>query len=189
MVIPAALLVPEPPVIEGQLMVQGDKTDNPGQFVNDPPLIKVDEIKALLPTDMPEVNDDDPPSIEEAVIVAFDPVIDTPKLALAVPPRIVSERSVQLELEITKQVLVPAKTLDVSVTPADIVKEPPVVAPFALSVRICPVNPRSFETLTVMANEFAMRTSPLANVTAAAVPLGAVAHTSAALMLPALRAK
>jgi hypothetical protein len=34
-----------------------------------------------------------------------------------------------------------------------------------------------------------MRTSPLANVTAAAVPLGVVAQTSLALMFPDLRAK
>jgi hypothetical protein len=39
-----------------------------------------------------------------------------------------------------------------------------------------------------MANEFATRTSPLANVTAAAVPLGVVAQTSVALMFPVLRA-
>jgi hypothetical protein len=41
----------------------------------------------------------------------------------------------------------------------------------------------------VIVKEFAMSTSPEANVTAAAVPLGVVAHTSAALMFPVLRAK
>jgi hypothetical protein len=40
-----------------------------------------------------------------------------------------------------------------------------------------------------MANEFAISTSPGAKVIAAAVPLGVVAHTSEAFMLPALRAK
>jgi hypothetical protein len=40
-----------------------------------------------------------------------------------------------------------------------------------------------------MVNELAIRTSPLANVTAAAVPAGAVAQTSAAFMFPDLRAK
>jgi len=41
----------------------------------------------------------------------------------------------------------------------------------------------------LIANPFAMSTSPAANVTAAAVPLGVVAQTSAAFMFPALRAK
>jgi hypothetical protein len=45
------------------------------------------------------------------------------------------------------------------------------------------------DTLTVTVNEFATSTSPDANVTAEAVPLGVVAQTSAALMFPALRAK
>jgi hypothetical protein len=41
----------------------------------------------------------------------------------------------------------------------------------------------------VIAKEFEIKTSPATKVTADAVPLGVVAHTSAALMLPALRAK
>jgi hypothetical protein len=40
-----------------------------------------------------------------------------------------------------------------------------------------------------MENEFAIKTSPEANVTAAAVPLGVVAQTSLAFMFPAFRAK
>jgi hypothetical protein len=83
----------------------------------------------------------------------------------------------------------PPKTLAVSVTPLESVNEPPAVAPPVVSFRTWPAPPRSVETLTVMANEFAMRTSPAANVTADAVPAGAVAQTSAALMFPALRAK
>jgi hypothetical protein len=45
------------------------------------------------------------------------------------------------------------------------------------------------DTLTVTVNEFAIKTSPEANVTAAAVPLGVVAQTSAAFIFPDLRAK
>jgi hypothetical protein len=87
-------------------------------------------------------------------------------------------------------VAVAAYTLALRVIPVDKVNDPPVVAPPVVSLRTSPVLlPRSVFTLTVMANEFAMSTSPLANVTTAAVPLGVVAHTSAALMLPALRAK
>jgi hypothetical protein len=82
----------------------------------------------------------------------------------------------------------PGNEFAVSVTPLESVNEPPFVAPPVVSVRTSPVAPRSVETLTVMANEFAMRTSPEANVTADAVPAGAVAQTSAALMFPALRA-
>ena len=78
--------------------------------------------------------------------------------------------------------------LAVNVTPSERVNDPPAVAPPVVSLRTCPVPPRSVDTLTVIVNPFAMRTSPLANVTAAAVPLGVVAQTSAALMFPALRA-
>jgi hypothetical protein len=86
------------------------------------------------------------------------------------------------------EVVVPAKTLAVSVTLLESVKDPPAVAPPNVSLRTSPV-PRLVETLTVIAKEFAMRTSPAANVTAEAVPAGVVAQTSAALMFPALRAK
>jgi hypothetical protein len=86
------------------------------------------------------------------------------------------------------EVVVPAKTLAVSVTPLESVNDPPAVAPPVVSLRTSPVAPRLVETLTVMAKEFAIRTSPAANVTADAVPAGAVAQTSAALMFPALRA-
>jgi hypothetical protein len=85
--------------------------------------------------------------------------------------------------------VVPAMQFAVSVTPLDKVNPPPAVALLALSLRTSPVAPRLVETLTVMAKEFAMRTSPAANVTAEAVPLGVVAQTSEALMFPALRAK
>jgi hypothetical protein len=83
----------------------------------------------------------------------------------------------------------PANTFAVNVTPSDNANDPPAVAPLVASFRTCPVEPRLVETLTVIANELAMSTSPLANVTAAAVPLGVVAQTSEALMFPALRAK
>jgi hypothetical protein len=83
----------------------------------------------------------------------------------------------------------PPKTFAVSVTPLERVNDPAAVAPPNVSLRTSPVAPRLVETLTVMANEFAMRTSPAANVTADAVPAGAVAQTSVALMFPALRAK
>ena len=83
----------------------------------------------------------------------------------------------------------PVKTLAVSVTPLESVNEPPAVAPPVASLRTWPAPPRSVETLTVIANELAMRTSPATNVTADAVPAGAVAQTSVALMFPALRAK
>jgi hypothetical protein len=87
------------------------------------------------------------------------------------------------------QVVDAAITFAVSVTPLERVNDPPAVAPPNVSFLTSPVAPRVVETLTVMANEFAMRTSPAANVTADAVPAGAVAQTSAALMFPALRAK
>jgi hypothetical protein len=87
------------------------------------------------------------------------------------------------------QTVVPAMQFAVSVTPLERVKEPPAVALFALSVRTSPVAPRLVETLTVMANELAIRTSPATNVTAPAVPPGVVAQTSVALMFPAFRAK
>jgi hypothetical protein len=87
------------------------------------------------------------------------------------------------------QVEVPAMQFAVSVTPLESVNPPPAVALLALSVRTSPVAPRLVETLTVIAKELAMRTSPLAKVTAAAVPLGVVAQTSLALMFPAFRAK
>jgi hypothetical protein len=87
------------------------------------------------------------------------------------------------------QAVAPANTFAVNVTPSDNANDPPAVAPLVASFRTCPVDPRLVEIFTVMAKEFAMRTSPAANVTAAAVPLGVVAHTSAALMFPALRAK
>jgi hypothetical protein len=87
------------------------------------------------------------------------------------------------------QPVAPANTFAVNVTPSDNANDPPAVAPLVASLRTCPVEPRFVEIFTVMAKELAMRTSPLAKATAAAVPLGVVAHTSAALMFPALRAK
>jgi hypothetical protein len=82
----------------------------------------------------------------------------------------------------------PEKALAVRVILFSKVNEPPPVAPSVVSFLTAPVAPRSVSTLTVMANEFAMRTSPAANVTAEAVPLGVVAQTSVASMFPAFRA-
>jgi hypothetical protein len=112
-----------------------------------------------------------------------------PELA-PVPPVQFPTRNAELPAlpENTTQATEEAKAFAVSVTPFDSVNEPPFVAPFAVSFLTSPVAPRSVETLTVMAKELAMRTSPAANVTADAVPAGAVAQTSAALMFPALRA-
>jgi hypothetical protein len=113
-------------------------------------------------------------------------------LALAVPPftfpTIEADVPAAPEKTTAPAFKFPANEFAVSVTPLESVNEPPFVAPFAVSILTSPVAPRLVETLTVMANEFAMRTSPAANVTADAVPAGAVAQTSAALMFPALRA-
>jgi hypothetical protein len=77
--------------------------------------------------------------------------------------------------------------LDVRVTPFDKVKLPPPVAPLKVSLR---TSPTAVSTFTVIPNEFAINTSADVNVgnKLLAVPLGVVAHTSAALMFPPLRA-
>jgi hypothetical protein len=82
----------------------------------------------------------------------------------------------------------PAKALPVSVTPLDSVKVPPAVALLALSFR---TSPTVVETLTVTAKLLLCSTSLLVNVdhTSAAEPVGVVAQTSVALMLPAFLAK
>jgi hypothetical protein len=84
--------------------------------------------------------------------------------------------------------LLPATQFAVSVTPLDNVNEPPAVALFALSFRTVATV---VETLTVMAKLLACSTSLLVKIdhTSAAVPLGVVAQTSVALMLPAFLAK
>jgi hypothetical protein len=75
----------------------------------------------------------------------------------------------------------------VKVTPALKLKEPPFVAPPVVSLR---TSATVVLTFTVIANEFDINTSALVNVgnKLLAVPVGVVDQTSAALMLPALRA-
>jgi hypothetical protein len=116
------------------------------------------------------------------------PVIEPPVPPVQFPTREAEFPAVPLNP--TQRVIVdPAKAFAVSVIPLFKTNEPPAVALLALSLRTSPVAPRLMSTLTVIAKLLAMRTSPAANVTAEAVPLGVVAHTSVALMLPALRAK
>jgi LysM repeat protein len=114
---------------------------------------------------------------------AFDPLppIQFPTIVAELPD--VPEKVTQTEFPKD-----PAKQFAVSVTPLESVNPPPAVAPPNVLFRTSPVAPRLVSTLTVMAKEFAMRTSPATNVTAPAVPLGVVAQTSEALMFPALRA-
>jgi hypothetical protein len=75
----------------------------------------------------------------------------------------------------------------VKVTPSDRVNAPPRVAPPVVSLR---TSATVVLTLTVMAKLFDINTSEDVNVgnRLLAVPLGVVAHTSTALMFPALRA-
>jgi hypothetical protein len=82
----------------------------------------------------------------------------------------------------------PVKEFPVRVTPSANEKLPPTVAPPVVSLR---TSATVALTLTVMAKELAIKTSAFVNVgkRLLAVPVGAVAQTSAALMLPALRAK
>jgi hypothetical protein len=92
-------------------------------------------------------------------------------------------------LNITQAVAVdPAIELVVSVIPLDNVKLPPAVALLALSFR---TSATVALTLTVTAKLLLCSTSVLVKVenTSAAVPLGVVAQTSVALMLPAFLAK
>tara|TARA_R110000868_G_scaffold99473_1_gene273700 strand:- start:36 stop:473 length:438 start_codon:yes stop_codon:yes gene_type:complete len=81
---------------------------------------------------------------------------------------------------------VPVNTFADRVTPSDNAKVPPTVAPPVISLR---TSATVVLILTVIAKLFAISTSPLAKVTAAAVPVGVVAQTSDALIFPALRAK
>ncbi len=82
----------------------------------------------------------------------------------------------------------PANPFAVSVTPLDSVKPPPAVALLALSVR---TSATVVSTLTVMAKLLECSTSVLSKVdhTSAAEPVGVVAQTSVAFMLPAFLAK
>jgi len=82
----------------------------------------------------------------------------------------------------------PANEFAVNVTPLESVNVPPAVAPPRVSLRSWPELPRLVSTLIAIGQAFATSTSPEANVTAATVPLGVVAQTSAALILPDLRA-
>jgi hypothetical protein len=135
-----------------------------------------------------------PPVIVVAVIVSVpDPELFTAG-ALIVPKHLICDATID-ELagdaaeKVTAVADVELKMDAVSVIPLFSANDPPAVAPPVVSFLTSPVAPRSVETLTVMTNELAMRTSPATNVTAAAVPLGVVAQTSVALMFPALRAK
>jgi hypothetical protein len=104
------------------------------------------------------------------------------------PPVILPIKAAEIDPEPLTHGAVPANTFDVNVIPLLILNNPPVVAPPVVSLRI---SPTVVFTLSVMVNEFAIKTSEDVNVenTSTAVPLGVVAQTSAALMLPALRAK
>jgi hypothetical protein len=86
------------------------------------------------------------------------------------------------------QTVVPATTLAVKVIPLFSEKLPPFVALLALSFR---TSATVVLTLTVMAKLLECSTSVALKVdhTSAAVPLGVVAQTSVALMLPAFLAK
>ncbi len=131
--------------------------------------------------------------------VALPVMFSVPVLALAAPcalpalpavtfPTMFAELPVVPLYCTQAEALLPATQFAVSVTPFDSVKLPPAVALLALSLRTVSTV---VETLTVMAKLLLCSTSLLVKVdhTSAAVPLGVVAQTSVALMLPAFLAK
>jgi hypothetical protein len=126
-------------------------------------------------------------------------MVSVPVELLLAPWALLADPPVALPTSVAELPLVPANTtqaaavdpvtaLAVRVTPLDRVKFPPAVAELALSFLTVPTV---VATLTVMAKLLECKTSALVKVdqTSAAVPLGVVAHTSVALMLPAFLAK
>jgi hypothetical protein len=141
--------------------------------------------------DKPFCKADVPPVIFPVMskVPALDLLIPWPELE-DVPPRALPTMVPEVvPVWLTQAVAVlPAKILAVSVTPSASVNDPPAVAELMLSFRTSPVLPRFVDTLTVTVKEFATSTSPLAKVTAAAVPAGVVAQMLAAFMFPERRA-
>jgi hypothetical protein len=153
-------------------------------------LVQVIDVDPEPDAKIPFVSLAEPAAIVVAVTVSkpeLEWVIARPPVP--VPPVKFPTTLAETEPVVVTQAVAPANTFAVNVTPSDNANDPPAVAPLVASFRTCPVEPRFVEIFTVMAKELAMRTSPATNVTADAVPAGAVAQTSAAFMFPALRAK
>jgi hypothetical protein len=118
-------------------------------------------------------------------------VLSAPKALFADPPVQLPTIEAELpdvKLNVTHETLLPAIALAVSVIPFCKANDPPLVALLALSFR---TSATVVSTLTVTAKLLLCSTSLLVKVdhTSAAEPVGVVAQTSVAFMLPAFLAK
>jgi hypothetical protein len=185
-------VVPDPPV----LFPVRFKTPLPVTFI---PAVLVAEPPVAFPVTfkMPELRDTaeapapDPPLQFPVTFKVPVEVIFTATAELKAPPKQLPTMDAVFglgKLKATQFVeAAPPKGFAVSVTPLAKLKVPPAVAPPVVSLRN---SATVVLTLTVMVNEFAMRTSAFVNVgnKLLAAPVGVAAQTSTALISPAFRA-